>query len=153
MCHSIRLVIVDQDDQFRLATCRFLESIDDVILVGEASEGKEVLALARRSQPDVVLLDLEALQPSELQVVAQVSQQFPHIKIIVLNVPGQEMMVLDALRLGALGHLVKGKAKPDEIVAAIRTVSRNEAVLSPDIVGQILDDIVPQSRQVKGSIQ
>jgi DNA-binding NarL/FixJ family response regulator len=153
MSHSIKLVIVDQDDPFRLAICRFLESIDDVTVVGEASEGKETLALARRSQPDAMLLDLETLRMSGMQIITQVSQLFPHIKIIVLNMPGQEPMVLDALRQGALGHLIKGKARPEEIVAAIRMVSRNEAVLSPDIAGQILNDVVSQPHQVKGSLR
>jgi len=152
MGHPIRLALVDRDDQFRLAMCRSLDSMDGVTVVGETSDGEETLALARRSRPDVVLLDLETLQASRLPVVAQMSQQVPHVGIIVLHAPGQEPLVLDALRDGALGHLVKGQARPDEIVAAIRTVSRNEAVLSPEIAGQILDDVVPQvSRDAKAN--
>lgn len=144
MNHSIRLALVDQDDQFRLAIRGVLESAGNLSVVGEAGDGEETIALVRRFQPDVVLLDLETLQASGLQVVAQMSRQFPAVKIIVLNAPGQAPLVLDALRKGALGHLAKGRTRPGEIVAAIRAVSRGEAVLSPDIAGQMLDDVLGQ---------
>jgi DNA-binding NarL/FixJ family response regulator len=114
-----------------------LENKAGVIPVGQARGAEEALDLMRETLPGVVLLDIAG----NLETVGQMRAFFPHIELIVLNDDGQEELVLEALREGALGHLVKDKASPGEIVQAIRAVSRGEAVFSPNIAGWMLDEV------------
>ncbi len=146
MQQSIRVAIVDQD-----AVCRqmsaLLESVGGFTVVGEASDADRALALMRDSRPDVLLLSLEALGSNGPEAVAQVHTLSPGTQVIVWNESGQETMVLETFRQGALGHLVRGQAGPEEIARAIRAVHRGEAVLSPALAGRILDEVVQGLRE------
>ena len=143
---SIKVSIVDDNDLFCQRTCALLEGADGITVVGEAKEGPQAIALIRETRPDVILLDIGARPTSDLQTMGQICELFPEAKIIVLNGEGQEQLALEALKKGALGHLVKGKVQPAEIVKAIYAVSRGEAVLSPGIAGCILDEVMQERR-------
>jgi DNA-binding NarL/FixJ family response regulator len=144
---SIKVSIVDDDDLFRQRTRALLEEADGITVVGEAKEGPQAMALIRETRPDVILLDVSARPASNLQTMAQIFELFPEAKLIVLNDDGQEQFVLEAFRKGALGHLVKGKAQPAEIVAAIRAVNGGKAILSPGVAGCILDEVVREHQR------
>lgn len=151
MNDPIRVLIVGDDDALCQRMHRALESTDGMIDVGQTRNGGEAIELIHEmrpeTRPDVVLLDLDAPRASNLQTVAQMRGSFPRTEIIVLNDDSQEELVLEALREGALGHLVKDKASPAEIVRAVRAVSRGEAIFSPDIAGWMLDEV---TRKHKG---
>jgi DNA-binding NarL/FixJ family response regulator len=138
----IKVSILDDDDSFRQRACALLTAAGDIAVVGEAEDGQEAITLIRETQPDVVLLDISASRASSLQTVGQICELFPQIKIIVLDDDGEEQSALEAFRKGALGHLVKRKAQPAEIIEAIRAVVRGRAILSPGVAGRILDEIM-----------
>ena len=148
---SIRVLIVIDDDVLCQRMRRALENAAGVISVGQARDGEKAIDLMREmrreTRPDVVLLDTDAPRASNLQTVGQMRELFPYTKIIVLNDAGQEELVLQALREGALGHLVKDKARPSEIVQAIRAVSRGEAIFSPGIAGWMLDEVTRKHKK------
>jgi len=146
MDDPIKVFIVDDDDLFCQRTRALLEGADGITVVGEAKDGQQAIALIREARPDVILMDISTRPVSNLQAVVQIYELFPHTKVIVLNEHGQEELVLEAFRKGALGHLVKGKAQPVEIVEAIRAVDRGQAVLSPGIAGCILDEVVQKQQ-------
>ena len=148
MNDPIKVFIADNDDLLRQRTRELLESADGITVEGEAKDGQQAIALIRETRPDVILLDIGTLQAGGLQTVERICELLPCTKMIILNDDGQEQLVLDAFRKGALGHLVKGKVRPAEIVQVIRTVSRGEAILSPGVAGCILDEVV-QKRQHK----
>jgi len=143
---QIKVSIVDDDDLFRQRTRALLESADGIAVVGEAKDGQQAIALIRQTRPDVILLTVGTRHASNLQTVVQIGELFPHTRIIVLNDDGQEQLVLEAFREGALGHLVKGKARPAEIVQAVRAVSRGEAILSPGVAGCMLDEVIQRQQ-------
>lgn len=147
MDNPIKVFIVDDDDLLRQRTRAWLESADGITVVGEAKDGQQAIALIGEARPDVILLDISTRPASNLQAVGQICKLFPHTKVIALNEDGQEELVLEAFRKGALGHLVKGKAQ-SEIVEAIRAVDRGKAILSPGVAGCILDEVV-QKRSAK----
>jgi len=84
----------------------------------------------------VVLMDVAAASTAPVRAAAA------HAGVIVLHGVGQEPPVLEALRAGALGHLEKPDLRPTRVLAAIRAVSQGQAVLSPSLAGQILDEVV-----------
>jgi DNA-binding NarL/FixJ family response regulator len=147
---SIKVSIVDNNDLFRQKTRVLLEGADGITVVGEAKEGRQAIALIRETRPDVILLDISVRPAGNLQAMGQICELFPDARIIVLNGEGQEQLALEAFKKGALGHLVKEKVQPVEMVKAIYAVSRGEAVLSPVIAGCILDEVIQeQCRRVK----
>jgi DNA-binding NarL/FixJ family response regulator len=141
MSDPIRVSILDGDDSFRQMTRAWLEAAGGIVVVSEAKEGREAIALIRETCPDVILLDVSVSRAGSLQTVGQICELFPQIKIIVLDDDSEEQFALEVFRKGALGYLVKREAQPAEIVAAIRAVARGKAVLSPTIAGRILDEM------------
>jgi DNA-binding NarL/FixJ family response regulator len=137
---------VDDDDVYRQRTRALLESTEGVTVVGQARDGREVISLIRETDPDVILLGIGTSHASNVEPVAQIRESFPRAKIIILHDEGQDQLVLDVLRKGALGHLVREKASPSEIVAAIRAVSRGEAVISAGVAGRILDQVIRERK-------
>ncbi|MBN1993565.1 MAG: response regulator transcription factor [Anaerolineae bacterium] len=146
MNNSIKVSIVDNDDLFRRRARAWLEGTNGITVVGEAKEERQAIALIRETRPDVILLDISARPANDLQTMGHICELFPDAKIIVLNGEGQEQLALEAFKKGALGHLVKEKVQPIEMVKAICAVSRGEAVLSPGIAGCILDEVMQERR-------
>lgn len=139
MDDPIRVAIVDDDGAFRQAVRHWFDGASDIVIVGTAQSGRETLPWLHEVHPDVVLLDVATAtsQVHEISVLA---------RVIVLHLPGQESRVLEALRAGALGHLDKQNTRPPQAIAAVRAVSRGEAVLSPAMAGWIMDEVTRSRR-------
>jgi len=142
----IRVFIVDANDPSRQRLCALLEDAEGLTVVGEAKEGQQAIALIHEARPDVVLLDIGTQHASNLPIVTQICELLPPTKVIVLNDEGQEQLVLDAFGKGALGHLVRGRIQPAEVIEAIRAVGRGKVVLSPGVAGRMLDKVVHERR-------
>ncbi|MFL7792146.1 MAG: hypothetical protein AB8I69_08405, partial [Anaerolineae bacterium] len=82
----------------------------------------------------------------DLEGSAQLRTLSPRTKLIVVHARDQEPLVLDAFKNGALGHLLRREIRPDDIIAAVRAVSRGEAVISSGIAGRILDQVIQERR-------
>jgi len=139
--NPIRVAIVDDDEGFRQAACGWLDGAGNILIVGEAQSGQGMTRWLRQVQPDVVLIDVDAAS------AAQVRELAADAGVIVLHGAGQEVQVLEALRAGALGHLEKPGVRPAQVLAAIRAVSRGQAVLSPGLAGRILDEVAERYRE------
>ena len=140
MNHLIRTLIADKNDLSRQATRSLIESTDDMIAVGEARDRQSAVELAHELQPDVVLLGVDTLCPDDVRALASIGAQHPQIKTIVLSTrDDQKLLTLEAFRQGAWGYLIKGKSRPHEIIEAVRAVNQGKAILTPRMVGWILD--------------
>lgn len=140
MGDPIRVAIVDHDEGCRQAVCGWFDGAGDILIVGDAPGGPEMLRWLRGLQPDVVLIDMAAVS------VAQVREVAAEARVIVLHTAGQESSVLEMLRAGALGHLDKREVRPSQAIAAVRAVHRGKAVLSPALAGRIVDEVVGRRR-------
>jgi DNA-binding NarL/FixJ family response regulator len=151
MDDPINVFIVDDDDLSRQRTRASLEGAGGIAVVGEAKDGRQAIALIGGARPDVILMDISARPAGNLPAVGRICELFPGTRMIVLHERGQEQLVIEAFRKGALGHLVK-KAQPAELVQAIRAIHRGNAILSPGVAGSILDEVVRerQPRKEKG---
>lgn len=149
----IGILVVDGDAQFRQAVHDLVEDTADTAVVGEARTGKEAFELAHTLAPDIVLLDAGLLSMNGLCPIQAFGESSPKSKVIVTGTGEQEKLVLNALRNGACGHLVKGENALAELLQAIQVVDRGGTYLSPRVAGQVLDAIVQGQRQRKASIE
>ena len=144
---TISVLLVDDHAVVRQGLRTFLELQDDVSLsdpaalpievVGEAANGAEAVDLARRLQPDVVLLDLVMPQMDGIEATPKIIEDSPHSRVIILTSFGEEDRVFPAIRAGAQGYLLKDIA-PDDLVQAVRAVYLGQVQLHPDIARTLM---------------
>ena len=137
MTEAVRLLIVDDHAVVRQGLRLFLELQPDLEIVGEAADGREALAQALELSPDVILMDVEMPELDGIGATELLREQAPGARVLMLSSFDDERRVLPALRAGAAGYLLKN-TEPDELVAAIRTVSRGEPVLGRTAVERVL---------------
>jgi len=133
---SISVVIVDDHDMVRRGLKALLDSIDELHLVGHASNGVEAVKLCGELQPDVVLMDLVMPKGDGVSAIAELHKQFPSIRIIALSNFQDEELVQNALEAGAISYVLKN-VTIDELVKTIRDAYYGKATLAPE-VAQIL---------------
>ncbi|HEY6737723.1 MAG TPA: response regulator transcription factor [Actinopolymorphaceae bacterium] len=140
MTDPIRLLVVDDQPLLRKGFRMILESEPDLVVVGEAGDGRQAIESARALQPDVVLMDIRMPHLDGVEATAQItgSDRSGQIKVLVLTTFDLDEYVVAALRAGASGFLLKD-VPPDELAAAIRIVARGDAVVAPNITRRLLD--------------
>lgn len=128
----IRVLLVDDHQLVRQGTRALLTTAPDIEIVAESEDGDEALALARRLQPDLVLLDIRLRGSSGIEVARTLRQDLPHIKVVILTAYHHEQYVRALFAIGVHGYLLKD-ATGDQVIAAVRRVYEGELVVSPEI--------------------
>src|SRR6202166_4686087 len=126
---NIRILLVDDHKLFRAGIRSLLQTVSGVEVVAEAGDGREALRLIEAHRPDVVLMDFMMPGLNGLDATARVARTYPAARVIMLSMNADEDSVLQTLRAGAAGYLVK-TADPAELEMAIRAVVRGETFLS-----------------------
>jgi len=137
----IRVVLADDHALVRAGIRSLLNAMQDVEVVGEAASGEEALEIASRERPDVVLMDIAMKGITGLEAAARMREQQPGVRVIILSMHSGEEYVLQALRAGAMGYLLKDAAT-GELELALRTVIRGESWLSPAVSRQVVEGYV-----------
>jgi DNA-binding NarL/FixJ family response regulator len=122
---KIRLGIADDHKIFRNGLKATLEDCPGFHLVVEASNGKQLLAQVAVNAPDVILMDIKMPEMDGIQATAQVKQHYPHIKVLALSMFNEDKYIIDMMKAGASGYLLKN-AEPEEIIGAINTVYQKD---------------------------
>jgi DNA-binding NarL/FixJ family response regulator len=136
----ISVLVADDHSIVREGLRRLIEGEDDISLCGEAADGREVLEQVERHHPNVVILDIGMPQLTGLETLEQIRAKHSEVKTILLSVHADPPMVQNAIALGVDGYLLKN-ARPDEILAAIRAVTRGGSYFSPPIAREIVSQI------------
>ncbi|MEX0641982.1 MAG: response regulator transcription factor [Pirellulales bacterium] len=134
-------MLADDHDLLRAGIRSLLDNVVDVEIVGEAGTGREALHLIEANSPDVVLMDILMPELNGLDATARVAAKFPDVRVIILSMHTADEYVLQALRAGATGYLLKS-VSPTELVLAIKAVSRGETFLSSAVSKSVMDDYV-----------
>jgi DNA-binding NarL/FixJ family response regulator len=129
---SIRILLADDHTLVRAGIRSLVQSLPGVQVVAEAGDGREALSLVEMHQPDVALLDIAMPGLNGLEVAAQVADNFPFVRVLILSMHATEEYVLRALRAGAAGYLLKD-ADTAELELAIKAVTNGETYLSPAV--------------------
>jgi DNA-binding NarL/FixJ family response regulator len=138
---SLRVLLADDHTLVRAGIRGLLEGLAGVEVVGEAGDGHEALRLAEALRPNVVLLDIGMPGLNGLEVAARLAKLAAPVAVVVLSMHTSEEYVLQALRAGAAGYLVKRSAVA-ELALALRAVARGETYLSPAVSRRVVDDYV-----------
>jgi DNA-binding NarL/FixJ family response regulator len=145
----IRVIVVDDHPIVRQGLVSVLGDEDDLQVVGEASSGREAVALTARLQPDVVLLDLEMPDLDGVEAIPQLLAAKPGLGILVFTAYDTDERVLGAVRAGARGYLLKG-ASADEIARGIRTVHSGGSYLEPRVASKLLAEVTSPRARARG---
>jgi DNA-binding NarL/FixJ family response regulator len=137
----IRVVLADDHALVRAGMRSLLGGMAQVEVVGEAASGEEALVLAERERPDVVLMDIAMKGMTGLEAAARMREQHPGVRVIILSMHAGEEYVLQALRAGAIGYLLKDTATGD-LELALRSVMRGESWFSPAVSRQVVEGYV-----------
>lgn len=133
---TVRVLLADDHPIVRQGLRRLLESERDMQVVAETGDGLDVLPLAGRFHPDVLIMDLMMPGLNGLEATRQVCQRFPGARVIVLSMHGDDGYIAQALRNGASGYILKDSG-PSELVQAIREVQEGRRYLSPQIAARM----------------
>lgn len=135
---AIRLMIVDDHPMWRDGVERDLSEAGFTV-VATAGTGTEALARFPAARPDVVVLDLQIPDPNGVAVTAEVVRQDASVKVLILSASGEQADVLDAVKAGALGYLVKSASRA-ELIDAVSRVAAGDTVFTPGLAGLVLGE-------------
>jgi DNA-binding NarL/FixJ family response regulator len=135
---EIRVLLVDDDPLVREGLAMMLHGAGEITVVGQAGDGDEIPRGTSAATVDVVLMDLRMRRQGGLEATRRLREQAHPPEVIVLTTFDSDHNVLEALRLGASGFLLKD-SPPDEIARAIRSVAAGDPILSPAITRRLMD--------------
>jgi DNA-binding NarL/FixJ family response regulator len=147
---SIRLLIVDDQELVRTGLRLFLETQDDLEVVGEAGDGAEAIERARELRPDVVLMDIRMPRIDGVEATARLASLDiePRPRVLVLTTFDLDEYVFGALRAGAAGFLLKD-APRERLLEAIHVVHGGDALLSPSITRRLVEDFAARTDPIE----
>ena len=134
----IRVMVVDDHPMWRDAVERDLVAAG-LDVVGVAANGNEALARFPAARPNVLVLDLQIPGPNGVEVTAEVVRQDPSVRVLILSASGEQADVLDAVKAGATGYLVKSASR-EELLDAVRRVAGGDTVFTPGLAGLVLGE-------------
>ena len=137
----IKVLLADDHALVRAGIRSLLNAMAQVEVVAEASSGEEAIELASTSRPDVVLMDIAMKGITGLEAAARMRELMPEVRVVILSMHSGEEYVLQALRAGAAGYLLKDAAT-GELELALRSVMRGESWLSPAVSRQVVEGYV-----------
>ena len=137
MTEEIRVLVADDHSVVRAGLVKILEAEPDIKVVGEARDGLEAIDKAPEVTPDVILMDIFMPRCTGLEAMAAIKGRNPDARVLILSVSEQEENLLQALRFGAQGYLLK-TATTTEVVDAVRRTAAGEVMLSPSIAAKLV---------------
>src|SRR6266516_7895256 len=132
-----RLVIADDHELIRAGLCAMLTGQRGLELVGEAANGREALTLCRRLQPDLALIDVRMPELDGLATCHAIKQECPATSVILITIHENPEYLLEALKAGAAGYVLKDLSQR-ELITAVQGVLRGESMLNKELVARLL---------------
>ncbi len=137
---AIRVLITDDHKVVRRGLRGFLELDPELEVVGEASNGEEALGLARRLEPDVVLMDLLMPVMDGIEATRQIRRELPEVEVVALTSVLEDASVTGAIRAGAIGYLLK-TTDADELCEAIKAAAAGQVRLAPEAAARLMREV------------
>ncbi len=141
---SIRILVADNHGILRQGIQVLIEKHSDMEVVGQADNGLTAVEMARELQPDVVLMDVTMPVLNGIEATRQIKSELPEVKILALSVHAKGEFVLDMVKAGVSGYMLK-ECVLDDLIQAINTVVAGQSYLSPQIASIVLEGITKDS--------
>jgi len=142
---KITVLLADDHTIVRKGLLSLLVEQEDIVVIGEAENGREALALIEQLQPDVVVMDITMPLLNGLEATRQIKRRWPQIQVVILTIHTTEEYIFQILEAGASGYVVK-QAAPSELVMAIRAAYDGETFLSPSISQTIIREYIAHAQ-------
>jgi DNA-binding NarL/FixJ family response regulator len=136
---NIRVLLADDHHLVREGLRALLEKQPDIEVIAEVADGRAALEASRKFEPDVVVMDIAMPIMSGIDATRQISAELPATKIVVLSMHGHRQIVMEVIRAGAAGYLLKDCAHED-LAQAIRTVNQDLTFFSPELADMVLEE-------------
>jgi DNA-binding NarL/FixJ family response regulator len=144
----IRVLIADDHAILRDGIRSILESQEDIVVVGEASDGAEAVEFVSNLQPDLVLMDISMPKTNGLEATRLIKERFPQVKVLILTQHDNREYIAPALGAGASGYVLKRSGRR-EMLNALRQVYEQGTFLTSNITQEVFQEYVPASRNGK----
>ena len=145
-----RLAIVDDHQLARESLQNMLSDERDIEIVGEAANGRQALLLCSRLRPDLILMDVRMPEMDGLAATKEVKQRYPEVSVMMLTMHENPDYLLEALKAGAAGYVLKD-APQEEIIEAVRRVSNGESPMDPELAARLLRRLANEGEAQRGA--
>jgi DNA-binding NarL/FixJ family response regulator len=135
---TIRVVVVDDQRLFTKGLSGLVDMLEGVEVVGVAYDGEEAVALCRKEEPDVVLMDISMPKMDGISATREIRSLLPQTAVIILTAHEEDEQVFEGMKAGAQGYLLKD-AEPEDLSRAIRTVYAGDTIIAPDLAQKMLN--------------
>ncbi len=144
---ATKILIADDHGILRQGICALIKECADMQVVGEADNGLTAVEMARKLKPDVVLMDVTMSGLNGIEATRKIKSEMPEVKVLALTMHAKREIVLDMIKAGASGYILK-ECKFDDLVNAIKTLTAGQSYLSPQIASIVLNGIVKEGLKV-----
>ena len=135
----IKIVVVDDHGILREGLHLLIEQQDDMQMVDEAADGREAVEVVRKLRPDIVLMDVSMPGLNGIEATRQILRESPETKVLALSAYSNKRFVIDMLKVGASGYMLKDSLT-DELIRAIRAVVAGQQYLCPKVAAIVVED-------------
>jgi DNA-binding NarL/FixJ family response regulator len=146
---KVRVLVVDDHAHAREAICDIISMDDAFEVVGVVSSGEEAIQFTEQWMPDLILMDIGMPQMDGLETTQRIKLRFPYVKIVMITVSDDMFHLLEALKMGAQGYLLKNLA-PSTWLAYLHSIVNEETPLSRELAFQILKDVSLTTKKETG---
>jgi DNA-binding NarL/FixJ family response regulator len=137
---TVRVVIADDHSLVRQGLRRYLDMAEDIEVVGEAADGAETLALVEQTKPDIALLDIRMPEMDGLEAARRIRDKHPEIGVIMLTAYDDRQFVVEAVRSGARGYVLKAR-DAEHLIQTVRLVAGGNMVIDPQLVVALAEEL------------
>jgi DNA-binding NarL/FixJ family response regulator len=137
---AIRVAIADDHSLVRQGLRRYLETAEGIDVVGEASNGKELLVLVEETAPEIALVDIRMPEMDGLEAAREIRDRFPDVGVIMLSAYDDRQFVVEAVRSGARGYVLKAR-DAEHLIQTVRLVASGNMVIDPQLVVALAEEL------------
>jgi two-component system response regulator DegU len=146
---KIKILVVDDHTLVREGTAKMLELAGEFEVVGQASAAREALDQIRKLNPDVVLMDIKMPGINGIEATRMIKQEWPEVEVIILSMYDEDEYVVEAVKAGATGYLLKDSSQ-DDLARAIRIVHGGGSLIQPGLARKVLKEFAHLARESPG---
>jgi DNA-binding NarL/FixJ family response regulator len=146
MTEKIRIVLADDEPFVRRGLCYIIEMQDDMEIVGECTNGKEVIKVTLETAPDMVIMDIQMPDLSGITATKNIMSLLPNTKVVLLTTFDVQQYVLDGIRAGAVGYILKD-TETEEMLDSIRAMNRGAMIYNSTTANQAITQIIKYDKE------